>query len=94
MKGGNKITIPKEKIKKDTCNILIVPKEICYIKFKRTEKPSYCISDVKRGNKITNFNTNRDEMLILDFNNKDEIIGIELLDSKEAKKPCMGRDRK
>jgi hypothetical protein len=78
----NIIKIPKSKIKKGTCNVLVVPKEVCYIQFYE-----------KRGkfshNADKDYYTIRDEMFTMDMNEKDEIISIELLSSKKAKKPCM-----
>lgn len=61
------------------CNKIEVPKDCCYIKFK-DEK-------VKHSEDIGY--SNRGEQIIIDYNKKEEIIGIELLGSTEAEKPCQ-----
>jgi len=58
------------------CKKLKIPNEVCYIEFKK-EKIDYS-KDIGM--------TNREEMVILDFNKKDQIIGIELVGDK---KPCQ-----
>lgn len=78
----NIIKIPKSKIKKRTCNVLVVPKEVCYIQFcEKKEKYSHSANE--------DYYTIRDEMFTMDMNKKNQIIGIELLSSKKAKKSCM-----
>lgn len=61
------------------CNIIDVPGDCCYIRFKKEK--------VKHSKDIGY--TNRGEQMIVDYNKNDEIIGIELLESKEAEKPCQ-----
>lgn len=87
----NKIRIAKRNLKNNTCNILLIPKEVCGIIFDDRKKKSYSysISSFKEGNKTIPFLTDRDEMFIIDFNKKNKIIRIELIDSKKTPKPCM-----
>jgi uncharacterized protein YuzE len=38
------------------------------------------------------FETVRDEQMIIDYDKEGKVLGIELLSSKKAKKPCQGGD--
>lgn len=58
------------------CKRLKIPEEVCYIEFKK-EKVSHS-KDIG--------STNRKEMVIVDLNKKNQIIGIELVGDK---KPCQ-----
>ncbi len=49
MKKVNIIQVQKPKINKNNCNILLVPKEVCYIKFgKSRDKVSYSIDNINK----------------------------------------------
>jgi len=61
------------------CNKIQVPKDCCYIKFKKDDY----------SHSIDKYCTNREEQLIIDFNKNGEVIGIELLGSPKARKPCQ-----
>lgn len=78
---------PKFRKKKEECHKLIVPKEVCYIQFGKQRKGKYAHSIDGVGK--LEFYTQRGEMFIIDFNKKNEIIGIELLDSPNCRKPCL-----
>ena len=73
----NTIKIPKEKIKKGTCNVLLLPKEVCSIKF---NKDKYY-----RTLSVT-LPSNRRDMVLLHANKKGELIEIELVNDD---KPCI-----
>ena len=66
-------------IKGMRCIKIDIPKECCYIGFSHgTVDHSADFGFTTRG-----------EQMILDFDKKGDIMGIELLSSKKAKKPCM-----
>jgi hypothetical protein len=77
------------------CIKINIPKDICYIGFGKG--PVFESYDgtmiVEKGKKITlqgrPFYTIRDEQFIMDLDKKGRIIGIELLDSPKARKPCQ-----
>lgn len=78
------------KQKRRMCSVLDVPASVCYMGFvKRRGKNKYNHSFsgttlVEKGKKFElvgeDFYTARGEMLVLDFNKKNEVIGIELVD--------------
>jgi len=61
------------------CKKIDIPKDVCYLRFKE---------DKTKHSEDIGY-SNRGEQMIVDYNDKEEIIGIELIDSDEAKKPCM-----
>jgi len=83
------------------CNNIYVKKNVCYIKFfeKESKRPktnnSWDGTDLittKQGRiKLEGFTfyTIRNEMMIMDFDKQGRVIGIELIGSKEARKPCQ-----
>jgi uncharacterized protein YuzE len=83
------------------CKNVYVKKNVCYIKFfekegKRPEtKNSWDGTDllVTKQGKIHlqgfTFYTVRGEQMIMDFDKQGRVIGIELLGSEEARKPCQ-----
>ena len=61
------------------CNKIDIPKDVCYVLF-------------DSGNPVIQRTigvTNRDEEVIADFDKGGKIIGLELLGSKKARKPCQ-----
>lgn len=70
-------------MKKTKCVKVQIPKEACYIYFGERKEDDYDVSG-ELGY------TNRGEQVFVDFNKEGEIIGIELLGSDEAPKPCQG----
>ena len=69
-------------MKETKCHKIEIPEDVCYMFFARDKKP-YKTSGVIGS-------TNRGEELIVDFDEDMNIIGIELLGSDEARKPCQG----
>ena len=68
------------------CKKLTIPvaKDVCYIQFKKDKvKHSEDIGYSARG-----------EQMIVDYNKNDDIIGIELLGSPLARKPCQEGKKK
>ena len=66
------------------CKKITVPKDCCYIRF----------NDMHTAPRGTEYSgevgyTTRGELIIADYNLKDEIIGFELITSKKASKPCQ-----
>lgn len=61
------------------CNKVQVPKDCCYLRFKK--------GNVKHSKDIGY--TARGEQIIIDYDKNEDVLGIELLSSKEAPKPCM-----
>lgn len=70
-----------EKLKKlhSKCHIIDVPADCCYIRF-GDGRTNHCIDD---------YITVRNEYMIMDVARGGRIIGIELLGSKIARKPCQ-----
>lgn len=64
------------------CHKQIINSKTCYIYFGDKQK-DYHHSDIDVGY------THRGEQLFIDYNKKGEIIGIELIGSKQAPKPCQ-----
>jgi len=64
------------------CNRIEVPKDCCFISFGK--------SDYKHSD--ADFSTIRGEQLIIDFDSNGLVTAIELLSSKEAKKPCQSSE--
>jgi uncharacterized protein YuzE len=63
-----------------TCKILSIDKDVCYIEFssQRNAHASKVMGVSVRG-----------EDVILDYDKKGKIMGIELIGSKKARKPCQ-----
>ena len=76
-------TMPQSK-----CCKYFVPKDCCYISFTPIPDEGYEYSDDRE------MYTVRGEQVLISYNKKDEIIGIELLGSSKAPKPCQGWRRK
>lgn len=84
---------------RNSCNLLYVPKEVCYVDFIRKQSRderknrnyshSFDDTDAGKGKKRVPLITVRDEQLIIDVNKQGKIIGIELLGNKKARKPCQ-----
>lgn len=70
--------------KESSCNKIIVPKDCCYISFGK---------DIKKHSTYIEHNvivqTIRGEQVLFITNEKDELVGIELLSSKTCKKRCQ-----
>jgi len=82
------------------CKQINVPKDVCYIRFGK-DKTSYSddgVELIKKGKKFTleghRFETVRGEWFIIDYNKKGQIVGIELIGSKKAPKPCQSSTSK
>jgi len=73
------------------CKKLLVPKDVCYIRFGNQETEYGFDGTNFDGKNITGktFYTVRDEMLIIDFDKNEKIVGIELIGSSKAIKPCQ-----
>ena len=95
-----KIVVLDHAIEKKSCVRIFIPKDCCNIRFCR-EKPvrifglnarkvTVAESEVKVHHSVELGYTIRDELMIADYDEKGDIIGIELLGSKKAKKPCQG----
>jgi uncharacterized protein YuzE len=69
------------------CHKIQIPKDVCYIKFGKGEY--HHSIDNPALNKLNYFTTIRGEDMIFDIDKKGRIIGIELLGSKTARKPCQ-----
>ena len=69
------------------CHKIKVPKDCCYISFGKGKYSYSFDGENKRNGKY--FETIRNENFIMDFDKKGRIIGIELLGSKKARKPCQ-----
>lgn len=75
----NLIRIPKTKLKKKGCNVIIIPKEVCSIKFKK-DKYDHTLDSSKFL--INNYG----DMMFIPVNKKREVIEIELAGTR---KPCQ-----
>ena len=73
----NTIRVPKNKIKKKTCNILLLPKEICSISFNK-DKYDHTIDKI--------YYSNRGDLVLLHLNKKGELIDIEICGKDQ---PCI-----
>jgi hypothetical protein len=74
---------------KSKCEKIDVPKSCCYLLFARD------VNEYRRRYKNSDsndFETVRDEQMIIDYDKEGKVLGIELLSSKKAKKPCQGGD--
>lgn len=85
----------KVKIMGEHCKKIEVPKEVCYLSFGK-DKTDHSwdgtqLVKKRKGLKVVGkyFETVRGEQIIIDFNKKNKIIGIELLGSSKARKPCQ-----
>jgi len=81
------------------CKQINVPKDVCYIRFGK-DKILYSddgVEVIQKGKKFKlgghQFYTVRDEQFIIDYNRKGLIVGIELLGSKKAPKPCQSTSK-
>jgi uncharacterized protein YuzE len=68
--------------RKTNCKKVFIKPDICYIRFYNDKKQKYSHS-------ILGFETIRGEELIVDVDKSGRVIGIELLGSQKAKKPCQ-----
>lgn len=90
---------PPSKAEEKKCVRLRVPKDCCYVEFMpKQPRPikgniktaySHSVTCIQECKKDVSFMTCRGEQVILDFDKHDRIIGIELLGSKKAVKPCQ-----
>lgn len=62
------------------CKELVVPKDCCYIRFGLMKNYEGSNDELY---------TVRDESMVFDLNKKGDVIGIELLASKKARKRCQ-----
>ena len=67
--------------RKTKCSKIKIPKNCCYIVFGKDKYKKSILTE-----KLT---TIRDETMIIDVNKKGKVIGIELLGSPKARKPCQ-----
>lgn len=80
------------------CKQIDVPRDCCYVAFWRNGKTAYSASSVsdlnlKKGQEFP-FETVRGEMVIIDFDKKGRIRGLELIGNPKIIKPCQGCDLK
>ena len=66
------------------CRHLLVPRDVCYVRFTREKLSSHYDSSEDVGY------TRRGEMVIVDYDEDGAILGIELIGSPKARKPCQG----
>lgn len=79
----------------EECNRIEIPKDCCYIRFCKG-KPVRLIGNLRAITNEVEIKSSADigytvrgEQMIADYDKEDNIIGIELLSSKLAEKPCM-----
>ena len=76
------------------CKRIEIPKDCCYVRFCKG-KPVRIRGKTVKVNEVQVFSSSdigytvRGEQMIADFDEEGNIIGIELLSSKKAKKPCQ-----
>jgi uncharacterized protein YuzE len=65
-----------------SCKKMFVPKDVCYIFF--SDKQMRCHNSI-----CDELYTVRGEQVIIDLDKKGKVIGVELIGSKKARKPCQ-----